>query len=469
MLTRSLLTLLCVLLLVSVSHALEPGDTLWTRTYGGSGGQCGRSIQQTSDGGYIITGRTKSGVDSYDLYLLKTDFSGDTLWTRTYGGSEYDEGYSVWQTSDGGYIIVGQTESFGAGLSDVYLLKTDSSGDILWTRIYGGNREDRGYSVRQTSDGGYIIAGETHSFGVGLTDVYLLKTDSSGDTLWTGTYGGRSNDWGYSVQETSDGGYIIAGRTESFGAGLSGVYLVKTDFSGDTLWTRTHGGRQYDRGEAVQQTSDGGYIVVGLTESFGAGLSDVYLLKIDPSGDTLWTRTYGGSDYELGHSVWQTSDGGYIIAGETYSFGAGLADVYLVKTDSSGDSLWACAYGGSDRDRGYSVQQTRDGGYVVAAVTYSFGGGSSDVYLIGAAGGVMIGCDNSSAWCCPGSYFLFKLTISNLVGENISGSLSFSGHSGYNCDPMNVLVSIPRTKTYPPGVTEQYYRFWIGGLVPPGQ
>jgi len=412
-----LLTVMMALLLVSTSLALEPGDTLWTRTHGGRGGQYGRSVQQTSDGGYIIAGRTTFGAGSYDVYLLRTDSSGDTLWTRTYGGSESDEGYSVRQISDGGYIIAGVTESFGAGLSDVYVLKTDSSGDTLWARTYGGSREDRSYSVQQTSDGGYIIAGYTNSFGVGLTDVYLVKIDSSGDTLWTRTYGGRASDWGYSAQQTSDGGYIIAGRTESFGAGLSGVYLVKTD----------------------------------------------------SSGDTLWTRTYGGSDYDVGYSVRQTPEGGYIIAGVTHSFGAGSGDVYLLKTDSSGDTLWTRTYGGSSDDRGYSVQRTSNGGYIIAGGTQSFGAGGWDVYLIRAAGRVVMVCDSPSPWFCPGSHFLFQLTIYNLVGGNISGTLTFSGYSGYDCDPMNVLVSIARTKTYPPGVTEQYYRYKVPNEFLPGQ
>jgi len=382
-----LLTILLGLFFASNAIALEPGDTLWTRTYGGSREDRGYSVQQTSDGGYIIAGGTESfGAGGYDVYLLKTDSSGDTLWTRTYGGSDSDWGFSVQQTSDGGYIIAGYTYSFGAGERDVYLLKTDSSGDTLWTRTYGGSREDRGYSVQQTSDGRYIIAGYTQSFGEINGDVYLLKTDSSGDTLWTRTYGGSREDRGYSVQQTSDGGYIIAGGTESFGAGERDVYLVKTDSSGDTLWTRTYGGSYQDQGFSLQQTSDGGYIIAGVTRSFGAGGYDVYFVKTDSSADTLWTRTYGGSDYDWGLSVQQTSDGGYIIAGVTESFGAGNYDVYLLKTDSSGDTLWTRTYGGSDDDRGRSVQQTSDGGYVIAGYTGSFGAGYSDVYLVKVSG-----------------------------------------------------------------------------------
>ncbi len=154
-------------------------------------------------------------------------------WIRTYGGPNYDWSNSVQQASDGGYIISGSTNSFGAGSYDVYLVKTDSQGDTLWTRTYGGSHDDRGYSVQQTSDGGCIIAGYTSSFGEGYDDVYLIRTDASGDTLWTRTYGGTANDYGYSVQQTSDGGYITGGYTSSFGAGVWDVYLIKTDANGN--------------------------------------------------------------------------------------------------------------------------------------------------------------------------------------------------------------------------------------------
>jgi hypothetical protein len=255
---------------------------------------------------------------------------------RTYGGSGDDIGSSVQQTTDGDYIVAGSTYSFGTGSSDVYLIKTDPSGDTLWTRTYGGSDIDYGYSVLQTTDGDYIVAGETQSFGAGPGDVYLIKTDPSGDTLWTRTYGGNGHDWGQSVQQTTDGGYIVSGQTNSFGPGQADVYLIKTDAVGDTLWTRTYGGSGRDYGSSVQQTTDGGYIVAGGTYSFGTGGKDVYLIKTDPSGDTLWTRTYGGSGDDIGSSVQQTTDGGYIVAGRTDSFGAGGYDVYLIKTDPDG-------------------------------------------------------------------------------------------------------------------------------------
>jgi outer membrane protein assembly factor BamB len=360
------------LLLVSLSNAQQR----WERTYGGTGTDWGYSVQQTTDGGYIVAGVTTSFGNSDQVYLVKTNASGDTLWTRTYGGPDFEYGYSVRQTQDAGYIVAGATYYYGVP-AQVYLVKTNATGDTLWTRTYGGASDDRGYSVQQTSDGGYIVAGWTESFG-NSDQVYLVKTNASGDTLWTRTYGGTNDDEGYSVQQTTDGGYIVAGYTYSFGNAAQ-VYLIKTNSGGDTLWTRTYGGTNVDGGYSVQQTQDGGYIVAGETYSFGNG-SQVYLVKTNSGGDTLWTRTYGGTDDDCGSSVKQTTDGGYVVAGG-YNYYGSDGQVYLIKTNASGDTLWTRTYGGTNDDGGGSVQQTQDGGYIVAGATTSFGNGYQ-VYLI---------------------------------------------------------------------------------------
>lgn len=256
----------------------------------------------------------------------------DTLWTKTYGGTDWDDGFSVQQTADSGYVVVGGTRSFGLGAWDVYFIKTDVNGDTSWTKTYGGTDSDKGYSVRQISDGGYVIAGYTKSFGAGGEDVYLLRTNANGDTLWTKTYGGVNNDNGSAIQQTFDGGYIITGVTYSFGAGDADVWLLKTDSLGDTLWTKTYGGEDWDEAISVQQTSDGGYFIVGRTYVWEVGDHDIYVIKTNANGDTLWTGTYGGTHTEFGYSGQQTTDGGYIIVGWTNSFGASDRDIYLVKT-----------------------------------------------------------------------------------------------------------------------------------------
>jgi hypothetical protein len=376
------ISLVGVILLAIPLFAQGP-DTLWTKTYGGKKVERGFSVCQTSDGGYIIAGKTYSyGAGGSDVYLVKTNSVGDTLWTKTCGGTADETGFSVCQTSDGGYIVAGSTYSYDAGADHVYLIKTNADGDTLWTKAYGGIR---GRSVCQTTDGGYIVTGIKWSSSADRYDAFLVKTDSVGDTLWTKTYGGTDDEEGFSVCQTSDGGYIVTGHTKSFGAGGSDVYLVKTDSVGDTLWTKTYGGTEDEHGRSVCQTSDGGYIVSGNTNSFGAWLWDAYLVKTNANGDTLWTKTYGvigGPSRDLGYSVCQTSDNGYIVTGSTMNWSIVGADVWLLKIDSNGDSLWTRTYGGTDADGGFSVCQTSDGGYIVAGYTMSVGAGSSDVWLL---------------------------------------------------------------------------------------
>ena len=365
-----------------------PPPTLWTRTFGGSDWDEGRSVQQTTDGGYIIAGYTQSYGTGGDVYLIKTDANGNEQWSQTYGGSDYDRGNSVQQTSDGGYIIAGWTESYGAGSYDVYLIKTDANGNESWSRTFGGSYDDYGYSIQKTYDGGYIIAGYTESYGAGGYDVYLIKTDANGNEQWSRTFGGSSWDYGRSVHQTSDGGYIIAGNTWSY-ISDDDVYLIKTNGNGNEEWSRIFGGNDLDGGYSVQQTTDGGYIIAGFTFSY-IPWAVVYLIKTDTVGNEQWYQTFGGIYMDIGKSVQQTTDGGYIIAGITHSYGAGSADVYLIKTDENGNETWSQTFGGSSNDRGYSVQQTSDGGYIIAGYTYSYGAGSADVYLIKVGGEIVL-------------------------------------------------------------------------------
>lgn len=364
----------CLIGITNLATAQGP-DTLWTKTYGGSYFEEAMSVQQTADSGYIITGYTHSyGAGNSDVYLVKTDSLGGTLWTRTFGGTDSDYGRSVQQTADGGYIIAGYIASFGG--YNAYLIKTDDSGDTVWTKTYGG--VCLAMSVQQTTDGGYIITGRIYSYGAGEYDVYLIKTDGSGDTMWTKTYGGTDDDYGYSVQQIQDGGYIIAGATCSYGPGDTDVYLIKADSSGDTVWTRSYGGSYGDYGYSIQQIKDGGFIVVGKTNSFGG--NKVYLLHIDSNGDTLWTKTYG--NWAHGYSVHQTFDGGYVVAGNECPPGESEPDVWLVRTDTLGNILWTRFYGNTLRSGGYSVQQTKDGGYIIGGYTRPSDANRRDFYLV---------------------------------------------------------------------------------------
>jgi len=357
-------------------------EVAWNKTFGGSDAEFGDSVEQTSDGGYIISATRTYGPFDSDTWLIKTDSSGNVAWNKTFGGSDAEFGRSVQQTSDGGYIISGRTNSYGVGDSDVWLIKTDSSGNVAWNKTFGGSDSDYGKSVRQTSDGGYIICGSTDSYGTGWPDIWLIKTDSSGNEMWNKTFGGPDPDVGDSVRQTSDGGYVICGSTSSYGAGNLDVWLIKTDSSGNEVWNKTFGGSETENGFSAQQTSDGGYIISGYTESYGAGDDDFWLIKTDSAGNELWNKTFGGPDSDHGDSVEQTLDGGYIISGYTNSYGAGSADCWLIKTDSSGNGMWNKTFGGSGSDYGDSVRQTSDGGYVICGSTSSYGAGIYDVWLI---------------------------------------------------------------------------------------
>ncbi|MBM3315279.1 hypothetical protein FJY71_05495 [candidate division WOR-3 bacterium] len=321
-----------------------------------------RSVQPTADGGYIIAGSTYSpGAGENDLWLIKTDAQGDTQWTRVYGGGADDGAFCVDLAFDGGFIVTGITASFGAGNYDVWLLKTDAQGDTQWTRTFGGTSWDYGMSVCQTSDSGYAVAGTTRSFGAGRTDLWLLKTDASGDTQWTRTYGDPMDEGGWSVAQTADGGFIVAGEDKPvMSSACCDVYLVRTDARGDTLWTRTFGdSATHDVGYSVAQTIDHGFVVVGRSGEY------CWLIKADSLGDTLWSRRYGAGFELCGSSVALSPDSGYVLAGWFWSQ-TRSAEVWLARTDSLGDTGWTRTFGGTYEDMAYCVAPTRDGGFVLA-------------------------------------------------------------------------------------------------------
>ncbi|MEP7168962.1 MAG: T9SS type A sorting domain-containing protein [Bacteroidota bacterium] len=372
-------TLIIFILLIAFNTNAE---ITFQKTFGGTGNEYGNSVQQTFDGGYIIAGYTDYfGAGGTDAYLIKTDENGDSLWIKTFGGIEDDFGICVQQTSDSGYILVGSTR-INVSSTNVYIFKTNANGDSLWSKSFGGIGENGGNSVQQTADGGYIITGYTSYFGAGSYDIYLIKTDANGDSLWTKTFGGISFEYGCSVRQTMDGGYIVVGYSYGFGAGLEDVYLFKTNANGNLLWSKTFGGADNEFGYSVQQTVDSGYIITGITKSFAVAAFDydVYLIKADSNGDILWTKTFGGISGDYGYSVEQTTDGGYIIVGNSNGFGG--VNVYLMKTNANGDLLWTKAIGSTNACGGRSIQQTADGGYIITGTIYNFGASSNDVYLV---------------------------------------------------------------------------------------
>lgn len=353
------------------------------RTFGGAEDDHAYSAIQTDDGGLALAGSTESfGVGGSDFWLIKVDANRNTEWSKTYGGTGEELARSVVQTTDDGYALVGHTSSFGAGGLDFWLVKIDTAGEMQWNKTFGGTSDDYAYSIVQTNDGGYALAGFTASFGAGNRDLWLVKVDADGNPQWNKTYGGADYDGAYSLIQTSDGGYALAGITFSFGAGSDDFYLVKTDANGNIQWNKTYGGTNADYVYSVTQTSENGYAIAGSTMSFGAGSYDFWLVKTDSDGQALWNRTYGGANVDSARSLILTIDNGYALVGNTKSQGAGGIDFWLVKTDANGNAQWNKTYGGTDDDCALSVIQSGDGEFIMTGFTASFGNGGVDVYLI---------------------------------------------------------------------------------------
>ncbi len=352
-------------------------------TLGGSGNDEGWDILQTSDGGYVLAGVTASyGAGGNDVYIAKLDNTGAVTWTRTVGGTGNDRGFCLAETTDGGYAIGGLTASYGAGGNDLYIVKVNSAGTLVWTRTVGGTGSEEARSIVPTADGGVALCGITSSYGAGGVDMYVVKVSSTGTVDWTRTIGGTSNEHGRSIALSGDGGYVVSGEVTSFGSGGVDYYLAKLDSTGTVSWTRTVGGTGGEECEALTATNDGGYVTVGHASSYGAGGFDLYAVKFDSSGTVVWTRTVGGTGTDEARSIVQTSDNGYAIAGFSNSYGAGGYDVYIVKLDSTGTVSWTRTIGGSGVDRGWSIAQTSDGGLAIIGETDSFGAGGKDVYII---------------------------------------------------------------------------------------
>jgi len=356
----------------------------WERIFGGFGDDRGKSIDQTFDDGYIIaadTNKVRSGKN--DIWLIKTDRNGEMQWNRSFGGNEHDSVRSIKQTCDGRYIITGSTQSFGSGKTDIWLLKIDNNGNEQWNQTFGGIGYDVGFSILELSDGCYIIVGYTESFGLGKKDMWLIKTDILGNMIWNKTYGGCDDDIGESIQSTNDGGYIIVGNTFSWGSCLSNVWLLKTDEEGDEQWNKTYGDDCIEMGLSVKNTFDGGYIISGIKCRTQYSNSDLWLIKTDSKGNHVWDKLFLGDFDDVGFSVIQTYDNGYFIAGYTDSYGEGWSDIYLVKTDVNGNMEWYTTLGGPDADVCFSHIKTSDKGFIIIGFTGFFElNNSYDVWLI---------------------------------------------------------------------------------------
>lgn len=338
----------------------------WSRTYGGVDRDSATCVVNASDGGYLMTGITESfGAGGRDFWLVKVTSSGVMQWNKTVGGDQDDDARCVVVTSDGGYAIAGYTKSFGAGEEDFWLVKVDSSGNHQWNKTYGGI-EDLAFSVVEASDGGYALAGWTNSSGAEGRETWLVKVDSSGDHQWNKTYGGAGKrDVVLSIVNTDDGGYALGGYTNSTVAGDMDFWLVKADSSGNHQWNKTYDGTGDDYAFSLVEMGDEGYALAGW---LWRSDTDAWLVKVDSSGNHEWNKTYGGSDSEeTGDSVVKISDGGYAMAGSIYSeFTSTDYDLLLVKVDSYGNMEWNITYGGYGFDLAHSLLQVHDGGFIIS-------------------------------------------------------------------------------------------------------
>ncbi|HQV31422.1 MAG TPA: FlgD immunoglobulin-like domain containing protein [Calditrichia bacterium] len=375
----SLLMALTLLLLLAISLTgfAQIPDTLWSRTYGESSTDYIDAVIQTADGGFIMAGQAnyENQFTTGDLWLLRTNANGDTLWSKIYATAGIDRGRDVLQTADGGFMIAGyQTTPDGLD-RDAWLLRTNAVGDTLWSKVWGGSSSDELRSLGETPDGGFILAGTTRSFGNSGLEGWLIRTNANGDTLWTRTYGGPATDILNRVIPTADGGFVAIGQQFDATSGAYDLWLVRGSANGDTLWTKAYNGPHFsyssDYGSDIRATSDGGFFASGKATGLpNTTNSDAWLLRLNASGDTLWTRLYGGISLEETAALEITPDGGVLMTGYTFAAGVDI-DAFIMRTDANGDSLWTIPFGGTGNDQITDIHRTSDGGYIASGFTSS--------------------------------------------------------------------------------------------------
>ncbi|MFZ7138672.1 MAG: hypothetical protein ACOWW1_09690 [archaeon] len=365
----------CLLFFVSsflLINLVNASSCMWNQTYGGEATDFVRSLIQTSDGGYAMAGWTESyGAGGTDYWLVKTDSQGNTQWSQTYGGTGSENAHAVVQTTDEGYALTGYRQLKSDMERTCWLVKTDSEGNMNWNQTFSGSENYLAYSLVETSDGGLIIAGTSFSSDVGNYDLWIIKTDATGEQQWNKTFGGNGFEEASSVIETSDENFVITGYTTSFGSGNYDGWLIKTDSDGNMQWNQTYGGANWDELCSVVQTIDRGYAMCGMTASYNGTSNDFWLVKTDADGNMVWNQTYDAGYYEKAHAIVETSDGGLGIAGYI-SYSTFKNDFWLIKTDSTGNIQWNQTYGTEkDWDIAYSLIQTADGGYALVGETLS--------------------------------------------------------------------------------------------------
>ncbi len=364
-------------------HSAGSSPSSWAKTYNRSEDDIASKVFSTSDGGYIVAAFTLA--PRYRFWVFKLDSSGDVEWEKYYGDANRDHNvHAVRATDDGGFVVAGlRFRQGGGGQVDIWGLRLDGLGDIVWQKTYSASDGLQSYdmtdaySIYPTRDYGFVVAGFSRrdQFRPG-TEPVILKLDADGNVEWAKTYRfGESvvtNSGAFDVFQTDNGGYAVAGFTDAEGAGSTDFWVLRLDPSGWIEWQKAYGGPGYEWARSILPTQDKGYVVAGYTSSFGAGSSDVWVLRLDTAGTVLWQKTYGGPGQDAGFSLSATADGRYILAGVTFSFGADRGDAWVFKFDDNGSIQWQKRYGGLFYSGATSVHSAADGSYVVAAETFSF-------------------------------------------------------------------------------------------------
>ena len=368
-------------------HGFGQLDSAYIYTYGGTNDDYARQIIATKDSGYIVVGTTSSfGVSLTDIYIVKTDRNGVKQWSFRYGTPAIDWGYAIRETFDNGFIATGYTNENALSGYDIYILKIDSVGNVEWSKSIGGPDWDFGYGIELTPDSGFIICGKSYSYSNGGSDVYIVKTNSYGDILWQKNYGGTDAESANGIIRDRDNNYGIVGQTKSYGAGDDDIWIIKIDGNGDSLWTKRYGTPLFDAGYAIDTTLDGNFITNGTTTSFSAdSSSDMILIKTRTDGFWLWTKIHGDvlrTEDEEGRVVKQLPNGNIFDGGTTNAYGSGKTAYYMLRNDSAGNFLNGCAFGGTDYEDGLSVAVGKDNQIVFAGISNSYGCGLYDMYII---------------------------------------------------------------------------------------
>lgn len=377
---------LLLFVIISFTVSVTAQQATFIRNYGDLCPDLGMSVCHNNSGGYILCGQSESyTTGAISAIAISIDSLGNLEWMQTYGGSDIDFGQSIDKTPDGGYIICGFTASFGAGGYDIYLVKTDSAGNQQWQKTFGGTGTEYGYCVKTLPDSGFILCGSTTSFGAGGTDAMLIKTDASGNAVWTKYFGATGNDGVYSLARTSDHGFVLAGYTFNFGAVSDNAWIIKTDSAGNQQWAEHFGGNGSERAMSIVQDVNHDFVFSGYSNSYGGGSQDFYLVRLDSAGTLLQDTVLGGMSDDKSFGIAACADQGFILTGQTASYGNGGLDLFVIKTDSVFNQDWSSNFGGFDNDQGFNILPTNNGGYITIGNTWSyatFGFPYSDIFVV---------------------------------------------------------------------------------------